>query len=62
MITLIFSMYGFNLSDSKPLLLVNDPQVLFNPLGVEIFVSAGLQLEGVLLEILKPNTEKHIVC
>ena len=55
-------MYGFNLSDSKPLLLVNDPQVLFNPLGVEIFVSAGLQLEGVLLEILKPNTEKHIVC
>ena len=54
-------MDGFNLGDSKPLLLVDDSQVLFHPVRVEVFLSAGLQLEGVLLEIFKPDPEKHIV-
>ena len=49
------------LGDSKSLLLVDDTQVLFHPLRVEVFVSAGLQLEGILLEILKPDPEKHFV-
>ena len=49
------------LGDSKSLLLVDDSQVFFNLLGVEVLSSASLQLKGVLLEILKPDTEKHFV-
>ena len=49
------------LTDSKSLLLVDDSQVLFHPLRVEVFGSTGLQLKGILLEILKPTLKKHIV-
>ena len=50
------------LADRKPLLLENDSQILFHPLRVEVFGGTGLQLEGKLLEILKPATKKHSVC
>ena len=49
------------LAAGKPLLLVDDSQVLFHPVRVEVLCSAGLQLKGVLLEILKPDSEKHFV-
>ena len=49
------------LTDSKSLLLVDDSQVVFHPLRVEVFGSTGLQLKGILLEILKPALEKNIV-
>ena len=49
------------LADSKSLLLVDDSQVVFHPLRVEVFGSTGLQLKGILLEILKPALEKNIV-
>ena len=49
------------LGDSKPLVLEDDPQILFHPLRVEVLGGTGLQLEGILLEILKPDPEKHFV-
>ena len=49
------------LGDSKSLLLEDDPQILFHPLRVEVLGGTGLQLEGKLLEILKPATKKNIV-
>ena len=55
------SQFGQYLADSKPLVFVDDPQVLFHPLRVEVFGSTGLQLKGVLLEILKTDPEKDSV-
>ena len=49
------------LSDSNPLLLKDDSEVLFHPLRVEVFCSTGLQLKGELLEIFEPSSEKHSV-
>ena len=50
------------LAGSKALMLVDDSQVLFHPLWVEVFGGTGLQLKSILLEILKPATKKHSVC
>ena len=49
------------LSDSNPLLLKDDSEVLFHPLRVEVFGGTGLQLEGELLEVRKPDPEEHSV-
>ena len=48
----------FYLADGKSLLLINDLQVLFHPLRVQVLGSTGLQLKGVLLKILKTNLYK----
>ena len=50
------------LAGSKALMLVDDSQVLFHPLWVEVFGGTGLQLKSILLEILKPDPKKHSVC
>ena len=48
----------FYLAGGKSLLLVNDLQVLFHPLRVQVLGSTRLQLKGVLLKILKTNLYK----
>ena len=57
----ISQLSGSHLADGQPLLLEDDSQVFFHPLRVEVFGSAGLQLEGVLLEVRKPDPEKYSV-
>ena len=50
------------LADSKALVLLDDSQVVFHPLWIEVFGSTGLQLKSILLKILKPDPKKHSVC
>ena len=43
-------------------MLEDNCQVLLDPLRVEVLGSTCLQLEGVLLKVLKPDPEEHSVC
>ena len=50
------------LADDKPLFLLDDLQVLLDPLWIQVLGSTGLKLEGILLKILKTNSKEDSVC
>ena len=54
--------FAKNLGDGQPLVLEDNCQVLLDPLRVEVLGSTCLQLKGVLLEVLKPDSKEHCVC
>ena len=50
------------LGDSKSLLLVDDPQVLFHPLWIQVLDRNGLHFKRIGLEILKIAPKEDRVC
>ena len=54
--------FAKNLGDGQPLVLEDNCQVLLDPLRVEVLGSTCLQLESVLLEVLKADSKEHCVC
>ena len=51
-----------HLTDNNPLLLVEDLQVFFHLLGIQVLDCNGLHLKRVGLEILKIASKENRVC
>ena len=49
------------LAHRQTALLVDDPEVCLDPLWSQVLDSNGLQLEGVLLEVFKPNLKENFI-